>query len=90
MRMEGSCAEGELGVGEQGKEGARGCRQTEGEADVEAITGIILSSALLPQRYLTPLIHEGLHVQKRQIPRSHRFHPQRQTRALLKWPCLGE
>jgi len=42
MRMEGSCAEGELGVGEQGKEGARGCGQTEGEADVEATTGIIL------------------------------------------------
>jgi hypothetical protein len=36
-----SCAEGELGVSEQGKEGAQGCGQTEGEADVEATTGIV-------------------------------------------------
>jgi hypothetical protein len=46
--MEGSCANRELGVGEQGKEGARRCGQTEGKAEVEATTGIVLSSALLP------------------------------------------
>jgi mitotic spindle assembly checkpoint protein MAD1 len=33
-------------------------------------------SSLLPRSYLTPLIHEGLHVQKRRIPRCHHFHPQ--------------
>jgi hypothetical protein len=64
LGMEGSCAKRELGVGEQGKEGARRCGQTEGKAEVEATTGIVLSSALLPQCYLTSLIHEGLHIQK--------------------------
>jgi len=47
MRMEGSCAEGELGVAEQGKEGARGCGQTEGEADVEATTLWLVNGVML-------------------------------------------
>jgi hypothetical protein len=51
-------------------------------------TGIVPSSALLPQHYLTPLlIHKELHVHKPtdfERPSLERFHPRFQTHVLLK------
>jgi hypothetical protein len=55
---------------EQGKEEARGCGQTEGEAAVDATTRNGLSFLPVPQICLIPLIPEGVYVQKRRSPRS--------------------
>jgi hypothetical protein len=57
-------------------------------------TGVVPSSTLLPQRYLTPLlIHEGLHVQKPtnfEKPSLEHFHPRPQTCVLLEQPSSDE